>query len=132
MRSDARVIVNSGSGRGMLLVKQEIVCQPTQNRSSMSFMGKIPEKKPISASRRDLMRLAAGHHLAIDLPETTKLALPMVLTQLGQIATMMTDLAFIGRIGPEAVASVALSGRVFLVSFTFGVGLLAAIAPLAA
>ncbi len=58
-----------------------------------------------------------------------KLALPMVLTQVGQIAMTTTDLAFIGRISTEALAAAALAGRIYLVSFTFGAGVLAAIAP---
>lgn len=61
-----------------------------------------------------------------------KLALPMALTQLGQIAMMTTDLAFIGRISAEAVAAAALAGTVYFVSFTFGMGLMSAVAPLAA
>jgi MATE family multidrug resistance protein len=75
---------------------------------------------------------AAGHHLAIELAETLKLALPIALTQLGQIAMMTTDLALIGRLGDEAVAAAALANTVFWVSFTFGMGLMSAVAPLAA
>ncbi len=56
----------------------------------------------------------------------------MVLTQLGQIAMITTDLAFIGRIGPEAVAAAALGGTALSVGLTFGAGLVSAVAPLAA
>ena len=56
----------------------------------------------------------------------------MALTQLGQIAMMTTDLAFIGRLGNEAVAAAALAGTVYFISFTFGMGLVSAVAPLAA
>jgi len=70
--------------------------------------------------------------IAQELTETVKLALPMALTQLGQIAMMTTDLAFIGRLGNEAVAAAALAGTVYFVSFTFGMGLVSAVAPLAA
>ncbi|SDT31575.1 MATE family efflux transporter [Bradyrhizobium canariense] len=73
-----------------------------------------------------------GNHFAHELSETIKLALPMALTQLGQIAMMTTDLAFIGRLGNEAVAAAALAGTVYFVSFTFGMGLVSAVAPLAA
>ncbi|MHB0773838.1 MATE family efflux transporter [Bradyrhizobium sp. 1.29L] len=95
-------------------------------------MDKIAETKPASASRCEPTRRAAVHHLAVELGEIAKLALPMVLTQVGQLAMMMTDLAFVGRISTEAFAAAALGSRVYLVSFTLGVGLLAAIAPLAA
>lgn len=56
----------------------------------------------------------------------------MVFTQLGQIAMIMTDLALIGRIGPEAVAAAGLASRVYIVGFMLGMGLMTAIAPLAA
>jgi multidrug resistance protein, MATE family len=71
-------------------------------------------------------------HLAGELTETLKLALPMALTQLGQIAMTTTDLVLLGRIGDEAVAAAGLAGTVYFVSFTFGMGLMAAVAPLAA
>jgi MATE family multidrug resistance protein len=75
---------------------------------------------------------ASGRHLAAELTETLKLAVPMALTQLGQIAMMTTDLVFIGRLGNEAVAAAALAGTVYFISFTFGMGLVSAVAPLAA
>jgi multidrug resistance protein, MATE family len=72
------------------------------------------------------------HHFTLELAETLKLAVPIALTQLGQIAMMTTDLAFIGRLGSEAVAAASLAHTVFFVSFTFGMGLVSAVAPLAA
>src|SRR6187455_407002 len=73
-----------------------------------------------------------GRHLAIELAETLKLAVPIALTQLGQIAMMTTDIAMIGRLGAEAMAAAALAHTVFFVSFTFGMGLMSAVAPLSA
>jgi len=73
-----------------------------------------------------------SRHLPSELTETLKLAAPMALTQLGQIAMTTTDLAFIGRISDEAVAAAGLASTVYFVSFTFGMGLMAAVAPLAA
>ena len=75
---------------------------------------------------------AARSRLALELTETLKLAVPIALTQLGQIAMMTTDLALIGRLGDEAVAAAALAHTVFFVTFTFGMGLVSAVAPLAA
>lgn len=95
-------------------------------------MGKTAKPKAVSASRRRLTRGAAAHQFAVELSETARLALPMVLTQVGQIAMMTTDLAFIGRISAEALAAAALAGRFYLISVTLGVGLMFAIAPLAA
>jgi MATE family multidrug resistance protein len=74
----------------------------------------------------------ARGQLARELIETRKLAVPIVLTQLGQIAMMAIDLVLIGRLGDEAVAAAALAGTVFFVTFTFGMGLVSAVAPLAA
>ncbi|CAN7628689.1 MATE family efflux transporter [Bradyrhizobium sp. LjRoot220] len=71
-------------------------------------------------------------HLAEEFAETLKLAVPLALTQLGQIAMMTTDLAYIGRLGGETVAAAALAHTVFFVIFTFGLGLVSAVSPLAA
>src|SRR5665647_893457 len=79
--------------------------------------------------------MAAARHrgqLAVELTETLRLAVPLALTQLGQIAMMTTDLALIGRLGDEALAAAALAHTVFFVTFTFGMGLVSAVAPLAA
>jgi MATE family multidrug resistance protein len=70
--------------------------------------------------------------LAREFGETIRLAAPMALTQLSQIAMMTTDLAFIGRLGGDAIAAAALAGTIYFVSFTFGMGLMSAVAPLAA
>jgi multidrug resistance protein, MATE family len=75
---------------------------------------------------------AVGHYLSLELAETLRLAVPIALTQLGQIAMMTTDIAFIGRLGSEALAAASLAHTVFFVSFTFGMGLVSAVAPLAA
>src|SRR3979411_2027685 len=75
---------------------------------------------------------APGSQLAIELTETLKLADPIALTQLGQIAMMTTDLALIGRLGDQAVAAAALAHTVAFISFAFGMGLVSAVAPLAA
>src|SRR5665811_2261050 len=83
------------------------------------------EQAPVSAA-------TSGHHLAVELTETLKLAVPIALTQLGQIAMMTTDLVLIGRLGDQAVAAAALAHTVFFITFTFGMGLVSAVAPLAA
>jgi multidrug resistance protein, MATE family len=85
--------------------------------------------KAVRFPDRDVARVG---HLWRELAETIRLAAPMALTQLSQIAMMTTDLAFIGRLGGEAVAAAALAGTVYWVSFTFGMGLMSAVAPLAA
>src|ERR1700753_304362 len=76
--------------------------------------------------------VASDRPLALELGETLRLSVPIALTQLGQIAMMTTDLAFIGRLGSEALAPAALAGTVYWISFTIGMGLVSAVAPLAA
>ncbi|MET4121817.1 MATE family multidrug resistance protein [Bradyrhizobium sp. JR1.5] len=95
-------------------------------------MEKTAETKPVSSWRNRLPKCVDGHHLTAALRETAKLALPIALTQLGQIAMMTTDLAYIGRIGTEAVAAAALAGMVLSVVLTLGSGVVSAVGPLAA
>src|ERR1700681_4622109 len=90
----------------------------------MTFLGRA-ERGPIAAA-------ISCHHLGVELIETLRLAVPIALTQLGQIAMMTTDLALIGRLGDEAVAAAALAHTIFFVTFTFGMGFVSAVAPLAA
>src|ERR1700738_3445507 len=63
--------------------------------------------------------------------ETVKLALPIALTQLGQIAMMTSDLALIGRLGDEAVAAPALAHTVLFTVYVVGMGMIGAVTPLA-
>lgn len=85
-----------------------------------------------TATSAEQAEKAPRGRISQELTETVKLALPIALTQLGQIAMMATDLVFIGRLGNEAVAAAALAGTIYFVSFTFGMGLVSAVAPLAA
>jgi len=95
----------------------------------MTSFDKI-ERGPITADSADTTPIY--NRLILELTETLKLAVPIALTQLGQIAMMTTDLALIGRLGDGAVAAAALAHTVFFVAFTFGMGLVSAVAPLAA
>ena len=63
--------------------------------------------------------------------ETVKLALPIALTQLGQIAMMTSDLALIGRLGDAAVAAAALAHTVLFTVYVVGMGMIGAVTPLA-
>jgi MATE family multidrug resistance protein len=67
-----------------------------------------------------------------ELTDTVRLAAPMALTQLGQITMMTTDLVLIGRLGDAALAAAALAHTVLFAAFTVGMGLVSAVAPLAA
>ena len=61
---------------------------------------------------------ARGSLWRAELIETIRLAAPMALTQLGQIAMMTTDLALLGRLGDTVVAATALAHTVLFAAFT--------------
>jgi len=63
---------------------------------------------------------------------TVKLALPIALTQLGQVAMMTSDLMLIGRLGDMAIAGAALAHIILFAAFVLGMGLMSAVSPLAA
>jgi MATE family multidrug resistance protein len=67
-----------------------------------------------------------------EIVDTAKLAWPIALTQLGQIAMMTTDLALIGQLGADAVAAVGLAHLILFCGFVLGMGPVSAVAPLAA
>ncbi|WP_076862108.1 MATE family efflux transporter [Bradyrhizobium mercantei] len=94
-------------------------------------MEKLKEAKPVSAWRRRVIGVTR-RQLAVELGRTAKLALPTVLAELGQVAMMITDLAFIGRISAEAVGAVALASKIYFVGLALGMGLMSAVAPLVA
>jgi MATE family, multidrug efflux pump len=75
---------------------------------------------------------ATGSVWRAELADTARLALPMALTQLAQIAMMTTDLVLIGQLGGAALAGAALAHTVLFAAFTVGVGIVGAVAPLAA
>jgi len=66
-----------------------------------------------------------------ELAATVELAVPIALTQLGQVAMMTTDLALIGRLGDRAVAAAALAHTVLFSAFMLCLGLASAVTPLA-
>jgi MATE family multidrug resistance protein len=70
--------------------------------------------------------------LRADIVDTLRLAWPMALTQLGQIAMMTTDLALLGRLGDKVMAAASLAHTILFAVFVIGAGLVSAVAPLAA
>lgn len=66
-----------------------------------------------------------------ELAATVQLAVPIALTQLGQVAMMTTDLALIGRLGDRPVAAAALGHTILYTAFMMCLGLASAVAPLA-
>lgn len=58
------------------------------------------------------------------------LALPIVLTQLAHISLGFVDTVMVGRLGPEALAGVALGNTIFFNTLIFCMGILMAVGPL--
>ena len=67
-----------------------------------------------------------------ELRATGALSLPLALAQLGHIAINTTDILMIGRLGEESLAAAALGGAVYFAFMLFGVGIISAVAALAA
>lgn len=67
-----------------------------------------------------------------ELIDTIKLAMPIALTQLGQVAMMTSDLALLGRLGNHVVAASALAHTILFAAFVVGMGIVSAVSPLAA
>jgi MATE family multidrug resistance protein len=64
--------------------------------------------------------------------ELLRLAWPLVVTQLAQMAIMTTDVIMLGRLGKEAMAGAALGNTVFFFTWLLGLGPTAAISPMIA
>lgn len=90
---------------------------------SVMTRNRIAETKPMSNLRPEVTRRKTMRRLAVEIGEIAKLAFPMVLTQVGQIAMMTTDLVLIGHISAKALAAAALAGRFYFICLTFGIGL---------
>ncbi|NMU93477.1 MATE family efflux transporter, partial [Achromobacter ruhlandii] len=63
---------------------------------------------------------------------TLLLSLPLVLTNLAQIAMTVTDVMFIGHLGSQALAASALGANLYSAIAFFALGLVSATAPMAA
>ena len=58
------------------------------------------------------------------------LSVPIVLTNVGQVAIQTTDVLMIGRLGADALAASVLGVNVMFVLLLFGIGVVAATAPM--
>lgn len=68
----------------------------------------------------------------IELRATLGLSLPLIFTQLAQIAILTTDVILMGWLGTAALAAGALASNVYFVLWVFGVGIVTATAPMMA
>jgi multidrug resistance protein, MATE family len=68
----------------------------------------------------------------VEARELIKLALPLVATQLAQMAIMTTDVVMLGQLGKTALAGAALGNTVFFLTWLLGFGTTAAVSPMIA
>ncbi len=59
-----------------------------------------------------------------------KLAIPLILTQLGQMIVVVADSAMVGQVGPEYLAAAAFANNIFVLIMFFGMGITLGITPL--
>ena len=69
--------------------------------------------------------------IAREIAPLMRLALPLVLAMIGQMAISTTDMLMLGRLGPEALASVALALSLYHPLMLLGIGIGFAVTPLA-
>lgn len=65
-----------------------------------------------------------------DFRENLKLAVPIMIGQLGQITVNLVDALMVGRLGTASLAAASLSISVFVIFMVFGVGITFALPPL--
>ncbi len=61
---------------------------------------------------------------------TMNLAVPIVLSQVGQLFVQFVDNAMVGRLGAVPLAGVAFAGNIFFFLFIFGIGIAVGLTPL--
>ena len=63
-------------------------------------------------------------HLRREMPPMVRLAMPIVVAELGWIAMGIVDIAMVGRLGPEAIGAVGVGSVLFIAVAVFGIGIL--------
>ena len=88
-----------------------------------------PDKTPAQTlPRTDL----AAHPLTVELVALMRLAAPLILTQLAQMAVMTTDVVMLGRLSTHALAAAALGNTVFYFCWLLATGPAQAVSPIIA
>ncbi|MEO0673142.1 MAG: MATE family efflux transporter, partial [Pseudomonadota bacterium] len=110
---------------------------PEDSSPALDHVGESGRAKP-PAVAPDRRRAYADEHRA-NVPSvseearaTIRLAVPLALTQIGQVVMFTTDLMFIGRLGDSYLAAGALAHTILFAAFVLGMGLMSAVAPLTA
>ncbi len=77
-------------------------------------------------------RAASGKGWRRELIALSALAWPIAATNLAQVAMSATDVVMMGRLGPDTMAAGALGANLYFIPLVAGIGLLNAVAPIAA
>jgi MATE family multidrug resistance protein len=88
------------------------------------------EYQPALASSADTP--LSSHSWGTELRELFKLAWPLIVAQLGRSALFTTDVIVLGWLGAKYVAAGALANALFICIMLFGIGVVGAVAPMAA
>ena len=80
-----------------------------------------PPARDVSSSQR-LARAVDG--LRLELPSLLRVAIPVILAELGWMAMGLVDTIMVGPLGPEAIGAVGVGSGVFTGIAVFGMGLL--------
>src|SRR5271156_3083745 len=76
------------------------------------------------ASRAPVTQSAANSRFRSELGELLRLAIPVVLSELGWMAMSIVDTIMVGRLSPAAIGAVGISSALFYTPALFGIGLL--------
>ncbi|RUA02445.1 MAG: MATE family efflux transporter, partial [Candidatus Neomarinimicrobiota bacterium] len=68
--------------------------------------------------------VTAFGHLRREMRPMVRLAVPVVVAELGWIAMGLVDIAMVGRLGPEAIGAVGVGSVLFFAVVVFGIGVL--------
>lgn len=74
--------------------------------------------------------MVTNNNLKGEYGKTLNLAIPVVLSQVGQLVVQFVDNAMVGRLGPTPLAGVAFGGNIFFFLFIFGIGLATGLTPI--
>lgn len=91
----------------------------------------------MTALQSDHRTVNQPHHLhpsawAAEAKALVILALPMIATQLAQMAILTTDVILLGRVGRDALASAAIGNTLYYFAWLIGMGPAAAVSPMIA
>ncbi len=100
------------------------------NRRPASGLPKMNEHQPALASSADTP--LSSHSWGTEFRELFKLAWPLIVAQLARSALFTTDVIVLGWLGAKYVAAGALANALFVCVMLFGIGVVGAVAPMAA